>query len=391
MNSMTSRGPVVLIAPDSFKGSVTALEACAAIAAGVREACADAVVRELPMADGGEGTLEALTTAWGTGAIEVDTVDARSRPRRARYGASADGSRAVVELAEVSGLPHVADMEPAPLDAHTVGTGDLLRAALDAGADELDLFVGGSASTDGGSGILIALGVRLLDAAGRELPPGGRHLGEVRSIDLSGLHPRARQAHWRVAVDVTNPLVGERGSAEVFGPQKGADADDVVFLDSGLQNLAAVLAAATGTDPDLLLHRPGMGAAGGVSVGLVALFGAELAPGSTLVAEAIGLAEAMADADLVITGEGSCDEQSLGGKVVDAVGAYARRSPAHPPVVVLAGTVRVPRRTLAEHGVTAAFSIAPGPALLDALRADAPRLLTESAANIVALTLTSAH
>ncbi len=347
------------------------------MAVGARKALGDgAAIRPVPMADGGEGTLDALLAAWQGEDRVVEVSDAVGRPRRARFGISADGSTAVIEAAEANGLPHVRDLPPQPLRADSAGVGELARAALDAGAAEILLCIGGSASTDGGTGVLRALGVRFLDASGQEVAPGGGTLGEISRVDLTGLHPRARDARWRIAVDVENPLVGQRGAATVFGPQKGASADDVKVLDGGLAHLAGRLAEVGAVAGEDLLHRPGMGAAGGLPASLVAILGAELVPGSRLVADAVGLAETLADADIVLTGEGSFDSQSLHGKVVDGVRDAA---PSGSPIVVIAGRVALSATEVAAAGLTAAISLARGPADEDALRRDAAELVAEAA------------
>lgn len=366
------RGFRVVVCPDSFKGSLTAKEASAAIAAGVRLAVPDAEVIERPMADGGEGTMAVLAAAWGVEPVMVDAVDATGRPCQAAYALSPDAV-AIVELASASGLPAVSDEPLRPLDADTSGTGEVLAAALRAGAREVLLGVGGSASTDGGSGILRALGVRLLDASGREVPRGGRGLADVTSIDTTDLLPQARDARWRIAVDVTNPLVGPHGAAMVYGPQKGATHADLALLDAALTTWARVL----GIDP----ATPGFGAAGGVPAGLAAVLGATLEPGATLVAKAIGLPAAIAGADLVITGEGRFDSQSLAGKVVAGVVAAA----ANVPVIVLAGEVALEFGAYRSSGVTGALSITPGPASLDDLVRNTAAHLTEAAAATAAL------
>lgn len=382
-------GPVsslrVVVAPDSFKGSLSAAEVAARIADGVRTARPDAVVTRLPMADGGEGTLEALLAAWGVTPRTVDTVDAVGRPRRARWAISPDGRTGVVELAEASGLPLVSDAPPQPLHASTRGTGAVARAVLDAGVEEVLVCLGGSASTDGGSGILTGLGARLLDDTGGDVPDGGEGLAWVDRIDLGGLHPRARQVRWRLAVDVTNPLVGEHGAARVFAHQKGATDGDVAYLDDALTRWADVLERETGVRTHDL---PGAGAAGGVPAGLVAVLGAETEQGALLVAEAIGLPAALADADLVFTGEGSFDSQSVRGKVADGIARLAAACPARPPVVVLAGQVLLPAHLAWEAGITAAFSIAPGPVELDDLLHRTPARLTDLAAQVTHLALT---
>jgi glycerate kinase len=361
----TSRVRVAVI-PDSFKGSARAVEVAAAMARGVEEAFAGlgtkVDVDVLPFADGGEGTLDALLGAWDADARTVDTTDALGRPVRARYGLSPDGRTGVIEAAEANGLPLVSDVPPRPLTATTRGLGPLVSALLDAEVEEILLCIGGSATTDGGTGLLAALGARLLARDGSELPDGGGGLTELDRLDVSGLDPRARSVRWRIACDVTNPLVGERGAAAVFGPQKGATPDDVRVLDAGLGRLADVLAQVSGTD---VRDLAGAGAAGGLPAPLAALLGAELVPGSRMVADVLGAEELLGRADLVLTGEGSFDSQSLAGKVVDAV---RRLTPADRPVLVIAGSVSVPPEELTAAGITAALSIARGPATLEELR-----------------------
>lgn len=376
----------VVVCPDSFKGSLSASEVASAVAEGVLDVAPDAVVARLPMADGGEGTLDALLAVWGGEPETVATVDAIGRPAQARWVVSPDGRTAVVELAEASGLPRVADVPLQPLHASTRGTGDVARAALDAGVSEILLCLGGSASTDGGAGILTGLGARLLDAEGRDVPDGGEGLAAVASLDLAGLHPRAREVRWRLAVDVTNPLVGELGAAQVFGPQKGARDGVADFLDDALRHWAHVLEAETGR---AVAGLPGAGAAGGVPAGLVAVLDAETTPGAELVAEAVGLPAALADADLVITGEGSFDSQSVNGKVADGVARLAAASPRRPPVVVVAGQVLLPEAQARAAGIAAAFSIAPGPIELDDLVSRTGTRLRDLAAAVTSLTAAS--
>ena len=373
--------PVIVVAPDSLKGSCSAVEAAAALASGARAALGpEARILEVPLADGGEGTLDALVGAWGGRVESVPTTDALGRPRAGRIGFSADGRTAIIEAAEANGLPHVQDRELRALDADSAGVGTLIATALDAGAGELVLCIGGSATSDGGAGMLRALGARLLDERGADIPAGARGLADLATIDLGGVHPRAAGAAWRIAVDVEHPLIGENGAAAVFGPQKGAGPDQVAVIDRGLARLAAVLG---GPDADSLAARPGMGASGGLALGPVALWGAQLAPGAELVASAAGLDRALEEADLVLTGEGRLDVQSLGGKVVSRVVAGARAAGA--PVVVIAGGVELTAGECREAGIAAALSIATGPAELAELRSDAPRLLAEAAAHACAL------
>lgn len=368
----------VVVAPDSFKGSATATQVAEALAAGARAVLGGgADVRAVPFADGGEGTLDAILGAWGTEPRTCATTDALGRPTTARYGVSPDGRTLAVEAAEAYGLPKVSDVPLRPLDATSSGVGTVVLAALDAApdAEEVVLFVGGSASTDGGAGLLSDLGARFLDADGAAVAPGGGGLRSLARIDLDGLHARARALRWRIACDVDNPLLGPRGAAAVFGPQKGATPDDVAVLDDGLAHLADALADATGRDARGL---PGAGASGGLPVGLSAVLGAELVPGGELVADAVGLAETLEGADLVLTGEGRLDEQSLHGKVVDTV---VRLVAGRAAVVVVAGGVELTPAQAAEAGIAAAFSLAPGPRTLAELSRDAVAELERTAAH----------
>ena len=373
---MSEAAPTVVIAPDSFKGSCSSVEAARAIARGVRAAFGTrAEVLELPMADGGEGTLDALVAAWGGEVARVPTSDALGRPREGRVGygrTAAGGLRAIIEAADANGLPAVSDLPLQPLDADSHGVGELILAALDAGTDELLLCIGGSATNDGGAGMLRALGARLLDAQGRDVAGGARGLLDVQQVDLRGIDPRAARVSWRIACDVDNPLTGPRGAAAVFGPQKGADAQQVAEIERGLGRFSELLAAAVGTDAPQLRQQRGIGAAGGLALGLTTLFGAQLVPGARLVSGAIGLREALAAATLVFTGEGRLDAQSLDGKVVSRVLAEAAPGAA---VIVLAGSIGLSPEETRAAGISAAFSIAQGPATLEEMSADATRLL----------------
>jgi len=319
----------VLVAPDKFRGTLTAAESAAAISAGWRRARPSDEVVELPLADGGEGTLETLVGALG-GTTEERTVSGPlGDPVRARYGIA--DATAVVELARASGLALVSE-PPRPLDATTRGTGELIRDAARAGAREIVVALGGSASTDGGAGLAGAVGVHLLDAAGRPIPEGGRGLFELATIDLGGLDPAVRAASIVAATDVANPLTGPNGAARVFAPQKGASPDEAAELEIALAHLAAVIERDVGVD---VRAMPGGGAAGGTAAGLVALLGARIRSGASVVLDAVAFDRALARADLVITGEGRFDATSLGGKVVGTVLAHAA---AHDvPVLALCG------------------------------------------------------
>lgn len=350
----------ILIAPDKFKGSLTAAEAAAAIAEGALRVYPDAVATQFPIADGGEGTLEAAVAAG-----YEERLNAVVGPILAPLGAAwaihkaADGKvTAVIETAQASGL---ADMEPTPenaLRAHSYGCGQLIAAALDAGATEIVLGLGGSAMTDGGSGALRALGLKPLDRAGNMVPLGGGSLADVVALDTSALDPRLGATTFRIAVDVRNPLYGPSGAAHVFGPQKGADQDSVERLDAGLRNWASVLREATGRD----VNVPGAGAAGGFPASFLAFTNASLEGGFALVAGLTGLAAQLDQADLVITGEGSMDSQSLTGKAPIALADAARERGI--PVIVVAGRILVTFEDLAAHGVVAAaqlLDVAAGP------------------------------
>lgn len=371
----------IAIVPDSFKGSASAGEVALAMARGARIAAQasgrDTNISTLPFADGGEGTLDAVMDAWKTVARSVTTTDAIGRSVTARYGLSPDGTTAIIEAAEANSLPTVSDVPLRPLDATTYGIGALVNEALSAGAREIVLCLGGSATTDGGTGLLRALGARFLDAHGQQLPPGGGSLQRLATIDASGVDPRALAVSWKIACDVTNPMVGPRGAAAVFGPQKGASDEDVATLDAGLRRLAAVIGEATG-------HRlgdvPGMGAAGGLAVSLAGFCEVELVPGWELVARILNAGEILASADLVLTGEGRLDSQSLHGKVVNGVRLASRPEA---DVIVIAGSVQLGPEELAEAGILAAHSIAHGPATLQELSEDAPELIARTSYSVV--------
>lgn len=372
----------IVCAPDSFKGSATAAESAAAMARGAADVFPDAEIVQLPFADGGEGTLDALLAVWNRQPQTVTTVDALGRAVTARYGMSPDGMTAIIEAAEANGLPQVSDVEPDPQRADTYGVGKIAEHVLDAGVAEILLCIGGSATTDGGTGILRALGARFLDATHDDVAPGGAGLAAVQRIDTSQLHPQAAQVRWRIAVDVDNPLTGERGAAAVFGPQKGADEEDVKALDAGLSRVAEVLAAHTGADPERYRMAKGYGAAGGIPVSLAALLHAEVVPGSTMVAEAVNLDAELATADLIFTGEGKLDSQSLGGKVVDAIQRYA---PDTADVVAIVGALDLTPAQCRQAGLRAAFSIAHGPASLEQLQHESPELIHATTAHAAAL------
>ncbi len=370
----------ILICPDSFKDALPAAAAAHAIACGVRRLKAEIELVECPLADGGEGSLEALLAATGAERRTATVQNALGRTTHAAWGWQAERRTAFVELAEASGIQALAPAERTALHSTTHGVGELIRAALDAGAERLLLTLGGSATNDGGAGMLMALGARLHDAAGRELPPGGAALEHLAELDLSGLDPRLADLHVEAAVDVDNPLLGERGASAVFGPQKGATPDDVARLDAALARFADVAAGALGEE-----HRdlPGAGAAGGMGFAARAFLGAELRPGIELVMEQVGFSGLLADADLVITGEGQLDGQSLAGKTPVGVARAAQARGV--PVVVLAGRLAPGWQAAMAEGVTAAFALADGPMALEEALARCAELLADRAESTVRL------
>lgn len=357
------QNPVVVIAPDSFKGSLSAADAAAALERGARELLPDgATVLSFPMADGGEGSLDAVLAAWLQPTLTMPTVDALGRAREAHYGFDRERQRAVVEAAQANGLPHVSDVEPQPLRADSYGVGLIAAHVIEQGARDVTLFLGGSASTDGGTGLMRALGARFLDASGNELAPGGGALTELSTIDLSGLMAGVAETRWHIAVDVTAPLTGMAGAAHVFAPQKGASASDVAILNAGLTRLAQVLAEHPRVSDRSFSAAgigalPGMGAAGGTAAPLVALFSAELVRGAQLVADTTGLDEIIASADVIISGEGKLDAQSLDGKVVD----YLRgaKSPSS-FLVVVAAIIDLTPEQLSAAGIDVALPLGSG-------------------------------
>src|SRR6266536_338642 len=319
----------VVVAPDKFKGSLTATAAAEAIAAGLRQGRPGIDVVLAPVADGGDGTVDAAVAA-GYERVPVTVTGPTGEPVAASLARS--GDTAVVEMAEASGLRRLPGGRPAPLTATTYGTGELIRAALDLGVRRIVLGIGGSATTDGGTGMARALGARFFDAEGRELPPGGAALRDLDAIAVDGLDPRLRAVEVVVASDVDNPLVGERGAAAVYGPQKGAGPADVEQLDRGLARLAQVVARQLGVE---LATMPGAGAAGGTGGGAVAFLGAEIVSGIGLLLDLVRFPDALGTARTVITGEGSLDRQSLAGKAPWGVAQAAARAAV--PVVAFVG------------------------------------------------------
>jgi glycerate kinase len=365
----------IVVAPQEFKGSLTAAQAARAIAAGLRAVLPDAAIVEAPMSDGGAGLVDALLAAHGGQRIESPAHDPLMRPIRAAWALLPDGT-AAIEMAAASGVVLLAPHELNPLIATTCGTGDLIRAALERGCTRLVVGVGGSATVDAGAGAMQALGARLLDPGGRDLPPGGASLARLDRIDLSHRDERLTRTKIRIASDVTNPLCGPEGAAAVFAPQKGAAPDDVRILDAALRRFAEVARRDCGVD---LLTMPGTGAAGGLGAGLVALAGASIEPGFDLVAEAAGLERQIAGADVVITGEGRLDAQTAYGKTAHGVSKLARAH--HKRVAVIAGSVAADYDAAAGAFDLIESVLQPGMALDEAV-ANAEALLRDAASRV---------
>jgi glycerate kinase len=349
--SDTWKTPRVLVAADKFKGSLTAVEVAERVTAGLRRVVPDLEVEALPVADGGDGTVAAAVAA-GFERREVRVAGPLGDEVTAAF-ALRDGT-AVVEMAEASGLQRLPVGVFAPLTASTYGSGELLRAALDAGARTIVFGVGGSATTDGGAGMLSALGARFLDTHGEPVAPGGGGLAGLATADLSGLDPRLTEIELVLASDVDNPLTGPKGAPAVYGPQKGASPDDVAALDAALAHLAKVLERSAGPQAAEYAAAPGAGAAGGIGYGAL-LLGARFRPGIEVMLDVLGFASALDRADLVITGEGSLDQQTLHGKAPAGVAAAARA--AGKDVVAVCGRLALPPEALGRAGIRRAYPL----------------------------------
>ncbi|WEN40522.1 Glycerate 2-kinase [Thauera sp. GDN1] len=370
----------IVIAPDSYKESLSALEVAQAVASGFRQVFPDAEYVLVPVADGGEGTVDAMVAATG-GRREAVAVSGPLGARvEAFYGLTGDGETAVIEMAAASGLALVPAAQRNPLRTSSRGTGELIRAALDAGARRFILGIGGSATNDGGAGMVQALGARLLDAEGRELDGSGGDLARLDRIDVSALDARLAECRIEVACDVDNPLTGPRGASAVFGPQKGATPEMVQVLDANLARLARIVERDLGVAVDQV---PGAGAAGGMGAAMLAFFGATLKPGIEIVTAAVDLDTHVRDADLVITGEGRIDFQTVHGKTPIGVARVARRH--GKPVIGIAGSLGANVGVVHEHGIDAVFSVLSRPCTLDEALGDAAANVALTARNVAAV------
>lgn len=373
----------IVIAPDSFKGSLTAKQVAEAIKTGLQRVLPNADYEMVPMADGGEGTVQSLVDATDGHLVTRQVHNPLNQLSDAYYGILGDGKTAVIEMAQASGIQYVNDETHNPLITTTYGTGELILDALDHGVQKIIMGIGGSATNDGGAGMAQALGVKLLDNQGQELGFGGCALDQLAQIDLSGLDPRVQKTQLLIASDVTNPLTGPDGASAVFGPQKGATPEMVKQLDRNLHHYAEVIKRDLHQD---LEKRPGAGAAGGLGTGLMAFTNSEMAKGIDLVIEFTHLKERAQNADLVFTGEGGIDFQTKFGKTPYGVAMATKAVAPHSSVIVLAGNVGKGIESLyGRDAMDAIFATPEGAKPLDQAIADGPHDIAETAENIARL------
>ncbi|MBT2692411.1 glycerate kinase [Bacillus sp. ISL-55] len=370
----------IVIAPDSFKESLTALEAATAIENGMKKILPEASFVKVPMADGGEGTVQSLVDATGGKIITKIVTGPLGTPVEAFFGISGDEKTAVIEMAAASGLHLVPSGDRNPLITTTRGTGELIGAALDYGVEHIIIGIGGSATNDGGAGMARALGIMLLDSDGKEIGEGGGALNSLAGVNIAGLDKRLESVKIDVACDVDNPLTGKRGASHIFGPQKGATPEIVEELDNNLRHFADVIRKDLNKDIE---HVSGAGAAGGLGGGLLAFLSAELKRGVDIVLEAAKLETHLQDADFVITGEGKIDGQTIFGKTPIGVAKTAKRH--NVPVIAIAGNVASDSEVVHEHGIDAVFSIVPGVITLQDAFENASTYVERIAANIASV------
>ncbi|MFA0541428.1 glycerate kinase [Vibrio sp. 10N.222.52.B7] len=360
----------IVIAPDSYKESLSAMGVAQAIEDGFKQLIPNAEYVKLPMADGGEGTVQSLVDATNGSIIQHPVIGPLGEIVEGFYGMFGDGKTAIIEMAAASGLDLVSPEQRNPLKTTTYGTGELIKAVLDKGVEHIIIGIGGSATNDGGLGMAQALGIRMLDAEGHELVFGGGELSKLTTIDLTNLDPRLQNVRLEVACDVDNPLCGPKGASQVFGPQKGATPDMVELLDANLAHYASIMKNQLGVD---VIDLPGAGAAGGLGAALVGLLNAELRPGINIVMDAVNLDEIVSDADLVITGEGRIDSQTIHGKTPIGVARTAKKHKL--PVIGIAGCLASDCGVVHEHGIDAVFAVVNR-------SVDLPTALAEAAENI---------
>ncbi len=349
----------IIVAPNAFKGSLSAREAAHVMAGAIKEILASADVEEIPFSDGGDGLLEVLSDLFGGEIVEVEVRDPLWRRISSEICVVEEMGLCAIEMAKASGLALLKDSERDPTKTTTYGTGELIRYALDRGAEKLVIGIGGSATNDGGMGMAAALGVRFLDKEGKELEPIGGNLIHIKDIDISGLDPRIERIEVEVVCDVDNPLLGENGAARVYGPQKGASEEQVEELERGLENYAKVVKEKLGKEVTSL---PGAGAAGGLGAGLYVFLGATLRKGIEVMKGLVGLDEKIKGADLVLTGEGKLDSQLFFGKGPFGVAECALEN--NVPCIAIVGSIEEGLDELGKIGIVASFSICPGPVSL---------------------------
>ncbi len=369
----------IAVAPNAFRGSLTALQAVDAITGGLRRsALKDPQILPMPLADGGDGTLDILINGLGGERMTISVTGPNGLPVQAMMGLLGDGQTAMIEMARASGVELVPRPLRNPLIATTYGTGELMRAALQHGCRRFVIGIGGSATVDGAAGCMQALGARLLDKSGTEIPRGAGGLAQLAHIDTDSLKPlRDQGIDITVLCDVTNPLIGPNGAARIFGPQKGADSAMVETLEVNLTHFAEVIRRDLGIDVTTI---PGGGAAGGFGAGFVAFLGAKLAPGGPTLISLLGYDRQLADVDLIITGEGKLDSQTGGGKAVQSIAEVANR--AGVPVIAFAGTLEADSASLNAIGIRAAWSIVPGPCSLDEALTNGAQWLVRAATEV---------
>lgn len=372
----------IVAAPDSFKGSLSSTEIAEAIERGVHKVDPSITVLKVPVADGGEGTVEALVCATGGTIIPVKVTGPLLKEVDAFYGISGDGQTAFIEMAAASGLALLECNEYNVMKANSYGTGELIIHALDRGCRHIIMGLGGSATNDGGAGLLQALGVRFYDRYNFDLSFGGKSLGDLFGFDLSGIDSRLKDTDFIIACDVENPLCGPQGASVIFGPQKGANPDEVFLLDDCLRQFACVIERDLGKQ---VAELAGAGAAGGMGAGLMAFLDARLVKGIDLIIEACGLESGIADVDCVITGEGKIDNQTAFGKTPLGIAQLAKKHGI--PVIGIAGTLGPDIDQLYEQGFTSLFALADRPMTLDDSMSEAKQLIEKLTTNIVRLFL----
>ena len=368
----------ILIAPDSFKECLSAREVASNIAKGIRKITPQAAIHEIPISDGGEGVLEAIMTGAGGTRVSVSVMDPLMRKILSEYGILKDKQTAVIEMAKASGLELLQEDEKNPLLTSTYGTGQLIKDALESGCNKIIVGIGGSATNDGGAGMIRALGAKFLNDKGEEIKEGGGSLNELHSIDLSNFDKRIQNCEVIVACDVSNPLTGINGASMVYGGQKGGNKEDLELLDSNLAHYAKIIKATVGID---ISDIPGAGAAGGTGAGLMAFLKGHLVNGIGLILETLKIEDYIKQADVVFTGEGKIDEQTLHGKTISGIAKLAKKY--NVPVIVITGKIGDNIEGIYNIGVCAVYSIVNQPMELKHAIDQAPKLIQECAKNIM--------